>query len=237
VALAESDLTPPTPVPWDEFKASWVWNQGEHELTLGPTGSGKTTLLIQTLDKRDWVVFLETKPKDRVIDYLRHRAGYRYTRTWPPKEMGQRFVFHPPRARIGDRGYQGAAVYDFFEAMYSAGGWTIVVDELQYITDELKADGPYKTILHQGRSINLTCVTGSQRPAFVPVVAYSSATHLFLFKTSDKRDLERVRDIAGAVDPREIQDRLVRLPADKHWALYVNSRTGQIQEVVAPKIG
>lgn len=236
MALAERDLAG-EPVPWEDFKATWQWNQGEHELTLGPTGSGKTTLLIQTLDKREWVVFLETKPKDRVIDYLTKRLGYRYTRDWPPKERGQRFVFHPRIDRLSDKPQQSRAVWEFFDKMYTAGGWTIVVDELQYVTDELKADAPYKTILHQGRSINLTCVTGSQRPAFVPVVAYSSATHLFLFKTSDKRDLERMRDIAGAVDPREIQDRLVRLPADKHWALYVNSRTGQIQEVVAPKIG
>jgi hypothetical protein len=41
----------------------------------------------------------------------------------------------------------------------------------------------------------------SQRPANIPLHAYSSPEHLFLAFDNDKRDRDRFRDIGGGHDP------------------------------------
>lgn len=221
-------------IDFSEWLKKWEWKQGEHVLVIGPTGSGKTTLLLQLLPRRRYVVFLATKPRDDVAETLIRDQGYRRTKSWPPGRMGERWVLQPPIDSTDQVPAQAAALQTALRKLYLAGGWAVILDELQYLVDIARADGLLKLLWHQGRSLKLTIVAGSQRPAWVPVIAYSSATHLFLFRTPDQRDMERYRDIAGQVDPKTIIEAVKQLRP--HETLYVNTRTGDLAKFMAPKV-
>ena len=84
----------------------------------------------------------------------------------------------------------------------------------------------------QGRALDLSLVAGTQRPAWVPLEMYSQATHVFFWRTSDRRDLDRIGGL-GAHDPQTI--RAVVRNLRKHEALYVNTRTGALVRTTAPE--
>ena len=54
-------------VRFDRFMADWRWKQGEHVTTIGPTGSGKTVLNRELLRRRDFVVVLGVKNRDKEL--------------------------------------------------------------------------------------------------------------------------------------------------------------------------
>jgi hypothetical protein len=80
-------------------------------------------------------------------------------------------------------------------------------------------------LLQQGRSSGLSIVNGTQRPAWVPVVTYSSATHSMIWRTTHRDDLKRIAELGG-VEMRDLQRNLLTL--DKHDFIYVNTRKGDI---------
>jgi hypothetical protein len=77
----------------------------------------------------------------------------------------------------------------------------------------------------QGRSLNVSFVAATQRPSWVPLEAYDQATHLLLWRETDKRNLSRLGDIGG-VDTELIRSVVPTLP--KHDFVYVNTRDGTI---------
>lgn len=216
-------------VPWDALDDALDWRQGEHVTAVGPTGCGKSTLLLGLLPRRRYVVVVGTKPRDRTLDRLR-RQGYRLEREWPPSApptMAPRILFWPRIDRMGDRYTQAVSIGAMLEAVYRSGGWTVVLDELRYITDPryLGLESQAVMLYQQARSLGVSVVGATQRPRYVPLDSYSAATHLFLWRSSDRADLRRLSELDGA-DVELVRRVLPHL--GRHEALYVNTRDGEL---------
>jgi len=219
-------------VPWADFRRRLGWQQGEHVTLIGKTPSGKTTLALQLLPLRRFVAVLATKPRDPLIERLRSQ-GYKVTRTWPvPAEVYERVVFWPRVETMGDQWEQERAVARMLENIYAEGGWTVYLDEVRYVSEPsyLGLRSHVQLLWTQGRSLGVTVVAGSQRPAWVPLEAFSQADHLFLWRESDDANLKRVASIAG-IHTKLLRELVPQLP--EHQALYVNTVTGALARTQA----
>lgn len=219
-------------LPWAEALEAFRWKQGEHVTMVGPSGGGKTSLALRLLGRRRYVVAVGTKPRDSTLDGLVRREGWHLSRTWPVNhEVHPRVVFWPRIERMGDAPAQRAAVEAFLEDVYRNGGWCVYLDELRYITGTLGLARHAELLWLQGRSLGVSLVGGTQRPAWVPLEAYDQATHLFLWRETDETNLRRLGGLAG-VDTRTVRETIVEL--EHHEVLYVNTRTGQLWRSLPP---
>ena len=229
-------VTLPELVTWREF-ATWLrpnFRQGEHTTLIGRTGSGKTTLALSLLPYRRFVLVLATKPKDPLINRLR-RDGFRVTRKWPVSpEVFPRVVYWPKIERASDISAQRYGLYDALSSVYEDGGWCVYADEIRYLSDTLGLEGMLQLLWLQGRSLKVSLIGGTQRPAWIPLEAFSQATHLFLWRENDARNLKRLGEIGG-IDSKELQAMVASLDFHRHHCLYVNTVTGAIVRTVAER--
>lgn len=215
------------PISWSEFLGVFRWKQGEHVSLIGPTGAGKTTLALQLLPMRSFVVVLAAKPRDPLIDDLK-RSGYHVTREWPPPppDITPRVVLWPKLSSPSDVADQREQFREALVSIYQQKGYCVYVDELRYVTDTLGLEALVELLWQHGRSLGISVLGGTQRPARVPLSAYSQATWLFFWKSNDAADLKRLREIGGYVDPKALQAAILEL--GRHDVLAVNTRDGQI---------
>lgn len=224
-------------IEWATFLAErFVWEQGQHVTMIGPTGSGKTTLALAILEQRSYVIAFATKPKDRTMDALVRSAGWRLVRTWAKMPAvipaTYRAVFWPKFTTPAD---QPAQAYEIGQAMNGAfvqGGWCLFIDELWYMDHVLGLRRMIEALWTQGRSIDLSIVAGTQRPAHVSLLAYDQATHCFFWRDNDERNLKRISGLNG-LNARLIQSTVATL--GHHEVLYVNTRTGAMVVTKAPQ--
>ena len=226
-------------VPWGEAVLNMDWRQGEHVTCIGPTGVGKTELIVELMGLRRWGLFLNTKRIDSTQAPLR-AMGYkrinqvrdinpevhsryiiaprwvRRTNWWP----WSRKISHSELAESHRRLYVDALDTAFWQT-----GWTVAIDELEFINRDLKIDAPVDRLLRQGRSQKNTMVMGTQRPRHVTLHAYEQATHLFMWKQSDLSNVIRASELAGV----NRQTILAIMPTlEKHDVLYVNTISGDV---------
>lgn len=211
-------------LPWDDFLKETSFRQGEHVTLLGPTGGGKTTLAVEILPQRRYVVAFGTKRTDPSLSKLK-RQGWKVIREWPPPPTYERVILWPKIEYMKDVKKQQETFAQCMEHVYRVGGWTVYMDEIKYLTEWLKLSSHVELLLQQGRSINLTVIGGTQRPRDIPLVFYSQATHLFLWRDSDRYNLRRLGEL-GAFDSDAVQRTVMHLP--HHQVLYLNTRTGQM---------
>lgn len=232
-------------VGWDEF-LDWfmsVYRQDEHVSLLGPNGVGKTTLASEILEARECVIVIATKPEDPTVDRF-EALGYRvqerldvpstdtregrkvphpsYRRVvlWPRQELDPATGRY--RSTEAMLAYQRARIVHALEYARRARRWTIFSDDVMYLVEDLRLDGKLKWFWRQGRSAGLGLMAAAQRPAWVPRDMYSAPQHLFVWQTNDRNDLERLADIGGGLDRRQLEAIIAELP--RHEFLYIRPR-------------
>lgn len=236
-----SSLTPR--LPWDKFVRT-VFDPipGEHVGILGPTGQGKTVLQNNILPFFPFVAVFATKPVDNTMDELIREGNYVRLNKWyqlNPIDSPRRVIW-PDARSIHSADRQRAVFADAMEKIFREGGrpaknpvgWAIAIDELWYFTNILKLGTEVKMILLQGRSLGVSLIAATQRPAFVPLEVYDQSTHLFFFRDNDETNLDRIGRI-NAKDRGLIKNVVSNL--DRHQVLYVNTRSGAMARTHAPK--
>jgi hypothetical protein len=226
-------------LPWATFLTRFDWRLGEHVSLIGSTGKGKTTLAMEILAFRRAVVIWSSKTADDTIDAYVTDPGrlglrkptpdrpYRLIRSWPPP-VGEHRVMLRPRSKHYEewRFAKHAAFHTCVAQVMSEGGgnWCIFADDTYYLCERLGMTDDLSEVWAMGRSHGVSLVAATQRPANIPLFAYQ-ATHLFLWRENDDRNLKRLSEIAAA-DTRLIADVVQRL--EEYQALYVNSATGAL---------
>lgn len=225
----------PERVPWATFVRGWRWEQGEHVAIVGPTGTGKTTLAHAILPLRRYVAILATKPRDPVLTKIAGRNArprYRRMREWRPRPNEERVILWPPYERPGDEIQQARVIRAGIEGAFRDSGWTLYVDEARYLSDHLGLRRTLTALWTQGRSLDLTVVAGTQRPAWVPREIYDQSTHLFLFRDRSRENLRRLADLGGT-DAELLRAVVPRL--GPHEVIYTNAVTGVTVRTEAPR--
>lgn len=239
--MTATDTTAVPYVEWDELLRSLGWRQGQHATVIGPTGSGKTTVALALLEYREQagshIVCAVTKPRDAQMDTLRGGRGraYRMRREWQDVGIEPRVLLWPPLRKKADQLTQRRVVGEMLADVFSQGAWTVYLDELRYVVDRQEGLGLQSDVdllWQQGRSMNITVVATTQRPRMVPLVAYSSSSLLFVFRTNDEEDLRRLGGLGG-MSSKIIRDVVANL--GRHECLMIDTRNAELARTKAPK--
>jgi hypothetical protein len=224
-------------MPWDKFTSQVLrWNPGEHVALIGPTGQGKTTMLLAMLPLHHYVVIFGTKPRDDTMDKLIATGGYVRLDRWVPgldaDEYPKRIVW-PDAREIKSVENQKLVFADAFARIYREGGWTVAIDELWYFGNDgpLHMNNEIKLYLQQSRSLGISLVAGTQRPAWVPREIYTQCTHIMFWRINDDEDIRSIAGIGsanGSVVRELVQD------LEPFQVLYLNTRTGQMVRTRCP---
>ena len=234
--IVDANAEEPHPAPivsWEEFLAKFVWKQGQHVAMVGPTGGGKTTLALNLIGARQFITVLATKPKDEVLDNLEKFNQFRKMARWKdydPVRVPKRVIW-PDATELYSARHQQWVFREAMAYMYRQGGWCIYIDELWYIIHHLKLDLEIRTFLQQSRSIKVSLVALTQRPANVPLELYDQSTHLFFWLDNDERNLKRLSGISWK-SAKLVQNMIANL--EQHQVLYINTRSGEMIRFTPP---
>lgn len=165
---------------------------GEHVFIAGRTGSGKTFLCKRYLENlRKPVYVLDLK---KTLDWGRASKDRVYlTRLSQFRKTGKRKVVYQPDWEEID----AISIDNFFKWCYKKGDCVVWVDELMGIGNAHKFPPWYKACLTRGRELGISVWSCTQRPAMIPIISISEASHLFVFDLNMKGDRQRIMEVAG----------------------------------------
>jgi hypothetical protein len=213
---------------------------------VGPTGAGKTHLALEIAEIRSYVLFLACKPRDPLISELKAR-GYHEIREGKleiPYADGRpqytRVVYWPrfsekitKNDQDKERQLQSQAMRQAFAYARRNGSWALVIDEGTWVCRDLNLQRLADSMYFQGRTLGVSVILSTQRPAWVGQYAFSQADHVFLFQTAHREDLKSLGDIAG-VDTMAVREIVSQLDDRNHEVLYVNVRSRELWRTIAP---
>ena len=219
-------------IAWGDFLSIFapLWKQGEHVTLYAATGQGKTTLALEILPIREYMMVFATKQKYQKLFVTLQSQGFKVIKNFdnpPNPEVTPKVILHcapsdtGAKARVKQKAVYGRAL----DYIYKAGGWGLYVDELKYVTDNLKLGSEMELLYLQGRELGVSIIGTSQRPAWVPVVAIAESTHLFIGAQSDQRDIDRIAEGSGR------KGRVIRPLIDSledYQFLYVHTRSSKV---------
>lgn len=217
----------PQEQPWEQFIKQWPrqYRQDQHVTIIGPTDCGKTTLTQRLIVPRGHVVGFGIKYRDDTLAALL-KQGWHRVEQWKRRPGSANRVLlwpnvdDPAEARKVHSNRFREALADIFKV----GAWTVWSDELRYLTQHCRLLDVYQQMYVTSRSNNISLVSAAQRPAWVPLEAYSQAQHLFLYRTGDERDIARIGGLNGT-SAKQVAATVASLPF--HTFLHVNQRTGE----------
>lgn len=248
----------------DEFLAEyWDYNPGEHALWVTPTGGGKTHLAYQCLQESMRqhpglsVLSLMPKPADPATADWANRLNLRETPDWPPRKRvwdlfdsstPDGYVLWPPHPLNlppdKRREAVGKVLRKGLDAQYKRGNSITFVDDAHSAAVLMGLNEYLEELLVNGRSGGSGAFLALQKPSgtlntgSVSSFAYSSATHIFLGRDNDERNIRRFGEIGG-VDPRLVEQQVRNLRTfnvDGHsiteW-LYIDLR-GPYMALIGP---
>lgn len=241
-----SPLTLPPQVSWETLQRKIIaeWEPGEHVTLVGPTGCGKTHMALALASLCRYVIVLASKRKDPLLQEQALK-GYHVTTDldamlWtehgePLKPKVLYWPRFPDRMSMQERvDAQAHLMRKALDWADKTSGWALVVDELMWFTNNLKLRNELEAVWFQGRTQGVSLIGAAQRPSHIPRLAYSQATYLILWKTGDKDDIDRLRDISSTI-PREMIEQSVRqLDATSHECLFVDTKRSELVRVIAP---
>lgn len=217
-------------IPWQDFLTFFhsTWKQGEHVTFLAPTGQGKTTMALEILPIRKYDIAFVTKAKDDVLFPGLKSQGFKEVKKWTPNPDLEKKVMlrpGPQDTSLKEEKRERQAFLDALDYTFKAGGWCILFDELKYITDDLKLARQVNKLYLQGRSLGVSLIGNSQRPAWIPLVALNQATHLFIGTLSDQNDIDRAASVAGK---KSLTVRAAIPELEEFEYLYIHTRKSKV---------
>ena len=240
VERREQSYQRPLVIPGTEFLNDyWDYSPGEHVTVLAPTTWGKTTLVYHLLDrvstKEDPTYVLVIKPRSPVTKRWGERLGFKTVKTWPmpPRIVRRRGYNIWPDHTRGDpaaNDKQLAAIFGrALDDLYHRGNCQVFVDESTGFTQDLNLDRHVTVIHKRGAELRCGLWLTDQRPFYVVQTAYSQPQHLFLGKSTDRRDRQRFGEIGG-IDPFIVDRETLRL--EQFQWLYIRPRVTPAQYCV-----
>lgn len=213
---------------WDRFSQKVRFRRGQHITIVGTTGSGKTVLAREILQNRDYTMVAGTKKHDEELYPAFEELGFELTDDFDagPEPENSRVIFRPERSDPGTKGRneQREAFERALFEVWEVGRWTVYADEVWWLTDRLRLAPMFEEFWAAGRSDKITVVASTQKPVDIPLLAFDGATHLFLFRNSDRYRINRMAEFTG----RWIEVARWLIPQlPEHEFLYVNTRTAE----------
>jgi energy-coupling factor transporter ATP-binding protein EcfA2 len=237
-------------------RAEWLdsyfeYNDGEHVVIVEPTGGGKTHLMYQMLAAvmREHPglrpVSFMPKPSDPSTAQWAKALNLRETPVWPPEPKLFRgkpagHVLWPkhrmdlaPDAR---REQVGQVLRAGLDDQYKRGRSISLIDDAHSAATMMGLNSYIEEILVNGRAGGAAAWLALQKPSGtvnsggITSFAYSSPTHYLFGKDTEARNLKRLSEIGGGVDPARVEEivrnlRLYRI--GKHTIsekLYIDKR-------------
>lgn len=240
----------------------WNYEDGEHVLGIAPTGGGKTHLMYSLLGATmadhphlSVISFMPKSTDPSTVEWA-EKLNLRETPTWPPRKkisdaFGEKPAGHvlwpphnfslPPEDR---RENVGAVLRHGLNQQYSRGNSISFVDDAHSSATMMGLNSYIEEILVNGRAGGSGMWLATQKPSgtvssgSLSTFAYSSASHLFLGKDTDERNLKRFGEIGG-IDPKFVEETVRNLPMTRindhpvtSW-LYLN-KSGPYAAIIHP---
>ena len=246
-------------------RAEWLdeyldYRAGEHVVIVEPTGGGKTWLMYQMLGAvmREhpelFPVAFMPKAADPSTATWARSLGLRETPVWPPRKKllapkppgyvlwPQHRMDLPPDERREEVGKVLRAGLDW---QYKAGHSISLIDDAHSAATMMGLNSYIEEILVNGRAggaaawLSLQKPSGTVNSGGITSFAYSSPTHYLFGKDTEARNLKRLTEIGGGIDPDRIGNiirglRLYRIgQATVSQKLYIDKR-GPYMALVGP---
>ncbi|HLI36943.1 MAG TPA: hypothetical protein VKV80_06330 [Streptosporangiaceae bacterium] len=214
----------------DFLDCYWDYRPGEHVALIQPTGGGKTYMAYQLLQRAMAdnphlsVVSLMPKPSDPATSAWAGKLGLKEIPSWPPRLLlpwqsrPSGYVLWPRHAKNlppdKRRELVAAELKKGIDSQYWSGNSITFCDDT-HSAAVLMGLNPYlEELWVNGRAGGAGLWAATQKPSgtlgtgSVSSFMYSSASHLFLGRDNDERNIRRFGEIGG-VDPKLVE-RIVR---------------------------
>lgn len=175
---------------WQEIKMG----RNDRASLIGATGTGKTTLaryLIEDTDKRHSVVY-DNKPSEAIGQWgPPHKLIENYEELEIAEE--ERLIYRPPLPETLDAERQDR----FFQWIYERQYCRLYIDEAGSLRGGTTPSYHLQACLCRGREKGISTITGTQRPARIPLVLLSEAEHFYIFRLNLLADRQRIGELTG----------------------------------------